>query len=439
MKKFIIIIILILLGFGGYVAYVELTKDKTPPLTPEVTKAEITKYIVYGTHLNIEGSLTVDNLEYDDIDLVLYNKDKKKKKKESPEKKFTTIKITPDKEMNTVSFKLSDLINEGLYLDDITQGKYYLFIRTTHKTTNDKNEEEISYKYYSLDNKTTYPETTYYTLSKYNNKISINSNNDYQTLMFDVTENKDAEIYDVVIDPGHGGMDPGAVVNGKKETDYTMDMALSLKESLEKLGLKVKLTWDENTITNNKVINYYGKGGRAQISHEVYAKYVFSLHLNSSAPSVHGVEVYTPSNINYNFAKELVKKITENTTLTYSNKSTYRVFSGVYTHNFTEKEIEASAEEARNKNRTPYDITTSSSYLYMIRETGGIMTGAYVDDRNEEQKGNDYYNSNIGAEAYLLEMCYLSNSKDMEILDQEKDKYISAISDTINDILLKKV
>ena len=75
----------------------------------------------------------------------------------------------------------------------------------------------------------------------------------------------------------------------------------------------------------------------------------------------------------------------------------------------------------------------------MIRETGGIMTGAYVDDRNEEQEGNDYYNSNIGAEAYLLEMCYLSNSKDMEILDQEKDKYISAISDTINDILLKKV
>ena len=31
MKKFIIIIILIFLGFGGYVAYVELTKDKTPP------------------------------------------------------------------------------------------------------------------------------------------------------------------------------------------------------------------------------------------------------------------------------------------------------------------------------------------------------------------------------------------------------------------------
>ena len=67
------------------------------------------------------------------------------------------------------------------------------------------------------------------------------------------------------------------------------------------------------------------------------------------------------------------------------------------------------------------------------------MTGAYVDDRNEEQEGNDYYNANIGAEAYLREMCYLSNSKDMEIIDQKKDKYISAIYDTINDILLKKV
>ena len=91
-----------------------------------------------------------------------------------------------------------------------------------------------------------------------------------------------------------------------------------------------KLTWDENTITNNKVINYYGKGGRAQISHEVYAKYVFSLHLNSSAPSVHGVEVYTPSKINYNFAKELVKKITENNLFSYNSIDFWAIFDIIY-------------------------------------------------------------------------------------------------------------
>ena len=33
----------------------------------------------------------------------------------------------------------------------------------------------------------------------------------------------------------------------------------------------------------------------------------------------------------------------------------------------------------------------------MIRETGGYMTGAYVDDSNISEAGaNPYYNSNIG-------------------------------------------
>ena len=67
----------------------------------------------------------------------------------------------------------------------------------------------------------------------------------------------------------------------------------------------------------------------------------------------------------------------------------------------------------------------------MIRETGGIMTGAYVDNRNEEQTGNDYYNSNIGAEAYLLELSYISNQEDLNIIKQEQDKYVEAISNSI--------
>ena len=40
----------------------------------------------------------------------------------------------------------------------------------------------------------------------------------------------------------------------------------------------------------------------------------------------------------------------------------------------------------------------------MLRETGGIVTGAYVDGRNKEFGKNKYYNSNIGVEAYLLEL-----------------------------------
>ena len=73
-----------------------------------------------------------------------------------------------------------------------------------------------------------------------------------------------------------------------------------------------------------------------------------------------------------------------------------KVFDGIYTRTFTESEIENSSQENLDKGRVPYDITTKSNYYYIIRESGGIITGAYVDNRNEEIVGNPYINSNIG-------------------------------------------
>ena len=60
------------------------------------------------------------------------------------------------------------------------------------------------------------------------------------------------------------------------------------------------------------------------------------------------------------------------------------------------------------------------------------MTGAYVDDSNPDSVGvNPYYNSNIGNESYLLEIGYISNSKDLEILLKSKEKVADAISEAI--------
>ena len=121
----------------------------------------------------------------------------------------------------------------------------------------------------------------------------------------------------------------------------------------------------------------------------------------------------------------------DNTSIEYSTRKTFKKYDGVYTHNFTEQEIQKALSDYEKKNFIPYDITTDSSYLYMIRETGGIMTGAYVDNRNEKQTGNDYYKSNIGTEAYLIELCYLSNVNDLSIIKQEKDKVVNAMFNSI--------
>ncbi len=45
----------------------------------------------------------------------------------------------------------------------------------------------------------------------------------------------------IYLDPGHGGKDGGAVVNGVKESDLNLEIAFILKEIYEKNGYKVLL------------------------------------------------------------------------------------------------------------------------------------------------------------------------------------------------------
>ena len=408
MKKFLIVLLILLLGFGGYILYDTKTKEKIPRLETLEDVVSIDELYVYGTHLNMHGKINSDkNLEF-----VLYNGE------------FIVRKIN----FEDGEFNFSDKVNEGIYLDDIPRGNYFLFLR--YKDTNDKGEE--IYKYYSLKNDTTYKETTYYTLSNVNNKITINSEESYPTMMINVVENTDSNVYDIVLDPGHGGMDGGASRYGYKESDFTLDLAMKVKSKLEEAGLKVKLTHEEGQLTTNSKLPEYGVHGRAVIPYEVHAKYVFSIHFNSNnSASVNGLEVYTADNINYDYAKTLAKNITDASGLNYSTNKISKVMDGIYTRTFKESDIENSAKENTDKGRVPYDITTKSNYYYIIRETGGIVTGAYVDDRNEEITGNPYYNSHIGSEAYLLELGYISNKDNLDNLINNLDKYALGIANSI--------
>lgn len=412
MKKLIILIILIAVGYFIYVNYINVV----PKLQVEEEKANITEYHVYGNHLNLTGELEITDKDYKDIKLLLYNGDQK------------DIDITTSIEEGKIIFTTSDYLNEGIYLDDIQKGTYYTFIKVTYEK---EDKEEI--KYYILNNKTDYKNLTYYTLSKYNNKINIDTDEDYQTMYLKVVPNKDKEIYDITIDPGHGGIDSGALNNDDQEKDFTMEISTKIKENLEKENIKVKLTHEKNTLTKDDYFDEYNKNGRAVLPNEVKSKYTLSIHINqNNSTKMQGIEIYTPDKINYDFAKSLASSIVDNTSLEYSTAQRYKMYDGVYTHNFTDIEISTAKEGYKKKNYKSYNVTTSSNYLYMIRETGGYMTGAYVDDSNPEKVGvNPYYNSNIGNESYLLEIGYISNQNDLQILKNNTNEIAKAISDAI--------
>ncbi len=413
MKKLLLILFILGICFGGYIVYDIYIKDKgIPKLEIMEERFNVNKYYIYGTHLNIEGSINLG----DELELVLYNGDFK----------YIPLKRDEDK------YFLSELVNDGLYLDDIPLGKYYLFVANSYE----EQDGNKKYNYYAINNTTNYRDTIYYSMSNYDKKIVINSEEEYPTMMITVTENMDKEIYDIVIDPGHGGMDSGAYSGGYGESDFTMALASKIKNKLVSNGVKVKLTREKDTLTKNDLLEEYGTHGRAVIPYEVHAKYAFSLHMNSNKySSTSGLEIYTAKNINYDFVRNLANNIINKTGLSSSVNRQNKMYNAVYSRNFTSYDIKDAMESYNKKNITPYDVTTESNYYYMIRETGGIVTGAYVDDRNENLEKNailrnPYYKSNVGVETYLLELGYITNSNDRDNIRNNMNKYVEAIVDS---------
>ena len=92
----------------------------------------------------------------------------------------------------------------------------------------------------------------------------------------------------VAIDPGHGGIDPGAAQGGLIEKDVTLAHAQALRAALERAGLGVALTRDADV--------FLGLGARVALARAAGAEVLVSLHADAvPQPDVAGVSVYTLS------------------------------------------------------------------------------------------------------------------------------------------------
>ena len=105
----------------------------------------------------------------------------------------------------------------------------------------------------------------------------------------------------VVLDPGHGGTDSGAVGNGLQEKDLTLKIAKYCKEELEKYsGVTVYMTREDDRYLGNRVGDAASDlANRVNKAKEWGADLLVSIHINSGGGQ--GVEVYYP-NSNYNSA-----------------------------------------------------------------------------------------------------------------------------------------
>lgn len=405
------LIFLVLTGCSNVLTKKIVIKHKYEDLLLQVEKEnsiDVVEYTIYGKHFNIEGN--IDNIgDYVNRKLVLKSVDNE---------------LEYDFFIDEGKFNTTEYINRGILLDNIPVGNYLVLFKVV--------DEEIV-NYYNLINKTNYSDLEYYTLTKdnKNNKIVIgyDNYNDYNYMYLEVSEtNLPDNVYDIIIDPGHGGTDSGAV-NGKyHEDEINLEYGLMLRDALSDLGLKIKMTREENTS-----LKTYGYNSRTSVPYETKAKLMLSIHLNSTSTynGSGGVEVYIASGDDTYFAQKIADNIVSNTSTVYSSNSYDRIEKGVYERIYTASDIKDTYNTALKEGWIPYEISDNTTYYYFIRETGGIVTKAFADGRNPKYEANPYYNSNHGVEAYLLELGYISNSKNLKVLLNEKEKYVKAIKESV--------
>lgn len=156
---------------------------------------------------------------------------------------------------------------------------------------NYEDREQAFYKI-SLDNKTT----------GYIPAWLVTTN--FATIESDAALPQGIEQAKIVIDPGHGGEDPGAVVDfsSQHEADYTLETALLLKTELENMGATVVLTRSNDTSVS--------LADRALLSNQEQANAFISLHFDSGpTAAVSGTTSYFFGKNSENLAQTIDKYI----------------------------------------------------------------------------------------------------------------------------------
>ncbi|WP_157721682.1 N-acetylmuramoyl-L-alanine amidase family protein [Tumebacillus avium] len=97
----------------------------------------------------------------------------------------------------------------------------------------------------------------------------------------------------VVIDPGHGGRDPGAVANGFQEKNLVLQTSLLLRDALQRCGFRVIMTRTTDTLPDPNGTIGQDLAYRARLANDAKADLFISWHTDAaSTAAVNGVAIW---------------------------------------------------------------------------------------------------------------------------------------------------
>lgn len=395
------------------------------------------EYYTYGTSLCIRGSISAEDLTDTDINTIdkislVLKRAYTNEDGSTVEEDIEEFSLYTQFNENKISYSSYEKINEGINLENFEDNEYCMLLKLKYNDGNTK--------YCTLDYDGKMEPLCYYTITKngINQKIdlSLEKFEDRPYIAFNVAESElPKDVYDIVLDPGHGGNDPGAVNGNYNEAVLMLDYAMDIKAALENEGYKVALTRDGTEYPNEKTAyTMYDENGRVNVACSTNAKICLSLHLNSNEVQLSrgGIQMYYTCRGSESFAKNIVENIVEASGTYVSPMLAFKVSDGVYTRAFSQSDIDGSIQDAINDGYEPYDMTTDTDYYYMIRELGGKATNAYVDGRNTRYGSNNYRDSRNGVESCIIEFGFISVDEDLNHIINNKDKYIEGLVNGIN-------
>lgn len=194
----------------------------------------------------------------------------------------------------------------------------------------------------------------------------------------------------IVIDPGHGGKDPGAISNGLREKDVTLEIAERLAARLRKEGYEVFLTRDSDETVALEERTAYANRKKADL--------FISLHLNANRDTkARGIESYFLNLTTDETAIEVAAR--ENSTSTRSLGE----LQGIINDLMLNSKINESSRFAGELHRGV--LSSSRAVNYNGSDRGVRQAPFYV---------------LLGAQmpSVLLELGFITNEKDASLLQQ---------------------
>ncbi len=209
-------------------------------------------------------------------------------------------------------------------------------------------------------------------------------------LLDDQAPNFPDEVYDIMIDPGHGHrdfgwVDMGLIANGLEEAEENYKMAVALKAEFEKHGLKVGLTRDVD-----EVVNIYDVDGRLYRGYQKQAKYYIEVQMvGSNNPEVYGTQIVYSSYASPKLASTVLRHLIENTNLqSTASKGTGNIPGAV-----------------------PTARANGFDGHLVIREAGGKALAAATYSEKSRENESFAHNNKRGMQAISIEYIHITHPK----------------------------